>query len=431
MFEIMSHDNWQEELKRIADKQRVTDYPDNFKSWVTDNADNINAARERGTEPYFIRNNASVIDNILNPDAKPASTSTTALPESANDLIEHVQQFGDLESHYNGELNDREIMRKWDSLNDEQRVEVLERGKYTGMIQSDSSLDFADLYKETSRENMIGVLQDELTNLRDGYDVEDTNHYILKFKGDDNIIQSYDLTKPLTAAQLKKLEFVSANAGLSNYRYWAVDDAAKSRLMSEMGFIEYRDGKIVSSFNGEDYFGNALHQINEKSFDKSLNKVRKTLIRQANEKMYILNFKGTIIHESVGDARSVNFDDDVAKLWKNNIVTHNHPTGKNATGIERVGYSLSLDDVYEAIRCDSRIIVAEAPNYRYAIYRPESGWNIDAEKFKSRYKELYRDIVEKYREQINAHNALIMLQHLVLKQLSKEFNLKYTYDKIS
>jgi hypothetical protein len=360
----------------------------------------------------------------LNPDAD------ATLPELADDLIAHVKQFGDLESHYNSKLNDSEILREWDSLTDEQRIEVLERGKYTGMIQSDS-LDLANLYKETSRENMISVLQDELANSRDGYDVEDTNHYILKFKDDDNVVYSYDLTKPLTAAQLKKLEFVSANAGLSNYRYWAVDDAAKSRLMSEMGFIEYRDGKIVSSFNGEDYFGNALHQINEKSFDKSLNKVRKTLIRQANEKMYILNSKGTVIHESAGDARSVNFDDDVAKLWKNNIVTHNHPTGKNATGIERVGYSLSLDDVYEAIRCDSRIIVAEAPNYRYAIYRPESGWNIDAEKFKSRYIELYRDIKEKYREQIKAHNAEIVLQHLVLKQLSKEFNLKYTYDKKS
>lgn len=69
MAEIMSHDNWREELKRITDAQRITDYPDNFKSWVTDNAANIEAARQRGTEPYFIRNNAGIIDDILNPDA--------------------------------------------------------------------------------------------------------------------------------------------------------------------------------------------------------------------------------------------------------------------------------------------------------------------------------------------------------------------------
>lgn len=71
--EIMSHDDWESELKKLADSRRITDYPDNFKDWVTENADNIAAARERGTEPYFIRNNAGVIDNILNPDAIPAN----------------------------------------------------------------------------------------------------------------------------------------------------------------------------------------------------------------------------------------------------------------------------------------------------------------------------------------------------------------------
>lgn len=80
--EIMSHDNWKEELQKLADKQRITDYPDNFKSWVSDNADNIAAARERGTEPYFIRNNAGVIDNILNP-GESTTKSTPAQPTTA------------------------------------------------------------------------------------------------------------------------------------------------------------------------------------------------------------------------------------------------------------------------------------------------------------------------------------------------------------
>ncbi len=85
-FEIMSHDNWREELKRITDAQRITDYPDNFKSWVTDNANNIEAARQRGTEPYFIRNNAGAIDNILNPD-----TSETKRQEQRRIHIEQSE----------------------------------------------------------------------------------------------------------------------------------------------------------------------------------------------------------------------------------------------------------------------------------------------------------------------------------------------------
>lgn len=50
--------------------KQITEYPANFKNWVRDNKENILASRDRGTEPYFIRNNASAIDEILNPKPK-------------------------------------------------------------------------------------------------------------------------------------------------------------------------------------------------------------------------------------------------------------------------------------------------------------------------------------------------------------------------
>lgn len=55
----------------------VTEYPEEFKSWVKDHRDNIADAMKRGTEPYFIKHNASVIDNILNPK-KPLTTAEKA-----------------------------------------------------------------------------------------------------------------------------------------------------------------------------------------------------------------------------------------------------------------------------------------------------------------------------------------------------------------
>lgn len=57
-------------LQRAANKRRIKDYPDNFKEWVRENEDNIAQSRGRGTEPYFIRNNAAAIDEILNPTPK-------------------------------------------------------------------------------------------------------------------------------------------------------------------------------------------------------------------------------------------------------------------------------------------------------------------------------------------------------------------------
>ena len=81
--EIMTHDNWREELKQFADRKRIKDYPDDFKSWVRDNADNITASRARGTEPYFIRNNAGIIDNILTGEPVPSVPKPTATPTSS------------------------------------------------------------------------------------------------------------------------------------------------------------------------------------------------------------------------------------------------------------------------------------------------------------------------------------------------------------
>lgn len=57
-------------LQQAAAHVRVTDYPNNFKEWVRDNKENIAQSCGRGTEPYFIRNNANAIDKILNPAAK-------------------------------------------------------------------------------------------------------------------------------------------------------------------------------------------------------------------------------------------------------------------------------------------------------------------------------------------------------------------------
>lgn len=50
--------------------KRITSYPQGFKDWVTEHADQIEASRSRGTEPYFIKNNTSTIDDILNPQEK-------------------------------------------------------------------------------------------------------------------------------------------------------------------------------------------------------------------------------------------------------------------------------------------------------------------------------------------------------------------------
>ncbi|MGN0223736.1 MAG: hypothetical protein ACI4AM_06895 [Muribaculaceae bacterium] len=396
---------------------------------MNDNADKIADARRRGTEPYFIRNNAAAIDDILNPQKQMVQSGV--LPQNATDLINHLQANGNLEESIHGGLSEREVYRKWDSLSEEERLQVLERGRYTGMLSTEESLDFANLYQPTTRERMIGILQDELENKRLGHDVEDTNHYIIKFKGDDSVIHSYDLEKPLTAAQLKRIEYISANSGMSNYRYWVANDEAKSALMKYMGFVEYEDGRVIASWNGKDYLSNNLHQLRESKFDKSMKQLRKELVRQQRERLLIVNSKGIVIKRVMGDTRSVSFDDSIADIAKNNWVTHNHPTGKGESGIKRLGYSLSIDDIREAIRCDMRGIIAESPYYRYKIERPSNGWAVDLDVVRKRYSEIYKEIISEYQSSFSYHeNLSIILQHLTLKRLANEFGFLYEYMKL-
>ena len=242
----------------------VDDVPQEFKDWIKENKERIERAKSK---PYFIRDNAKVVDDILNPK------SITSIAVD-NALVEHLQKYGDLESRSTG-MDEYEIYRRWDNLTDEQRIEVIRQGKFTGMLSSEEDLAFSNLYKQTSREKMISELQDQLDNVASGYDMEDTNHYVIKFKGQDKVIYSDTLEKPLTKAQLNKLEYISANSGLSNYRYWYANDDARNHMMHEMGFIEYKDGVIIGSWNNKDFFGNEINIIGKPHYGAAMKLGRK------------------------------------------------------------------------------------------------------------------------------------------------------------
>lgn len=48
--------------------KQITDYPQGFKDWVTENQGKIVSSHDVGRDPYFIRSNYQVIDDILHPD---------------------------------------------------------------------------------------------------------------------------------------------------------------------------------------------------------------------------------------------------------------------------------------------------------------------------------------------------------------------------
>jgi len=69
-------------------EKEVTDVPQGFKDWVRDNADRIEAAEKRGTQPYFIRDNEKVVEKIL----KPEKGKKTALEDNIRKIKNPISE---------------------------------------------------------------------------------------------------------------------------------------------------------------------------------------------------------------------------------------------------------------------------------------------------------------------------------------------------
>lgn len=67
--------------------KRVTDYPQAFKDWVSENADKIALSHDVGQDPYFVRHNYDIVQRILNPTAEPT------LLEKQTEQIDKLQQY--------------------------------------------------------------------------------------------------------------------------------------------------------------------------------------------------------------------------------------------------------------------------------------------------------------------------------------------------
>ena len=86
--------------------ERITEYPAEFKKWEKAHKTDIAKARSRGTEPYFIRNNAAVIDGILKPKkrGKTIVKDTPAISITEEARLRHKKRT---------EQQERDIQRKW------------------------------------------------------------------------------------------------------------------------------------------------------------------------------------------------------------------------------------------------------------------------------------------------------------------------------
>ena len=204
----------------------ITDMPGNFKSWAIDNAERIEKAKERGTLPYFIRNNKKTVDRIINPPtaleiAKERHAART--PEQIQDIkrrwtlrnaeIRHANRTPEQEASIRKAWNERRATRKYGQS-------IL---SYMGGI---SDVDTSALQKALNGGNLDTIL-------KEARKLKTLGKEILSYSYLDNPMQvarqfSMSEAKAVNEAVQKKLE---GWAGLSL-------EKQKSKLSFEIDWVQ-------------------------------------------------------------------------------------------------------------------------------------------------------------------------------------------------
>lgn len=212
------------------------------------------------------------------------------------------------------------------------------------------------------------------------------------------------------------------------YKLWVRNNEDRIVSASKRGTLPYF---LKDNPEWKDYLSIQYHRLEDAKFDKSFKDVQKSLLRQKYENMVIITKKGKEVLSVKGNTGDVNFNDEQAKMAKDNIVVHNHPIGLQfpANDFRRTGHSLSEKDMFEAVDCDMYSIVAVSPLYRYEAVRPANGWNVSPSEIKQEYKRIYASIQKKYPNVKETPRGFI-LQHLTMKRLSVKYGFDYKKKKI-
>lgn len=204
--------------KYIPKGKRITEYPQNFKDWVTDHAEDIAAARDRGTEPYFIRNNSVAIDEILNPEIKELTTLEKAkLRHEARtpEEVDAIKRAWDERNHKRsvikkGANNVLNVAKDWAEVDYSELKSAINSGDYSRMKAA--AKDVAQSIVEMRKQETL--LSDLIPNAHD-------------------LHHSYSLNELQEA--YRDLDGVM-NKWLSKYGYSSVDNAPLLHLKNKLDF---------------------------------------------------------------------------------------------------------------------------------------------------------------------------------------------------
>lgn len=265
--------------------KQITDYPAAFKDWVRDHAEDIAASRERGTEPYFIRNNAQAIDEILNPKAKKKTALEIAQERHAARTPEqeqairlkarrrasamrsaetYIKDFKDFEGVDTSALEDAYKHARWDEV----RSEALKLAqKKRGIIESGIDI----------RNELSGIKDIDMTAIQDAIKNDKLN--IIKTQIDaltkmkNEILALSNIENPLDVAkQFSMQDAITVNGKIQEFfnRYsWDFSsetnlEKLRKGLEHEITWMETKGRKYATWEVSRDAYKKRLALVNKR-----------------------------------------------------------------------------------------------------------------------------------------------------------------------
>lgn len=151
-----------------------------------------------------------------------------------------------------------------------------------------------------------------------------------------------------------------------------------------------------------------------------------------DETLHIFSPTGDLIRSIGGKGAKVIAP--IGSIPEDVILTHNHPRSLGSKGINRIGNSLSGDDLFTAVARNAREIRAVTPTYTFSMKRPKGGWGVSEKRLRSEYRKAYKSVDLEMREYLAKHNysaasvarANATFYHKLNKRLAAQFGWDYT-----
>lgn len=189
-----------DEANDVESSQKVADYPGEFKQWVQDNEERMEKAKDKGTLPYFVKDNQKDIAKILKP-LTPEEQHHINLVEKYGE--ESVQKLYSAFGSFKDKISTGDLPFQIKKLSFEVDW-VAKNGKYP-----------------TSPE-MVKMLEKELATVQGKYDLQ------LAIEDANTILSYKSKSKPLNEL-LGELNQVIGNGG-SPKEIKAITDKAKAKI---------------------------------------------------------------------------------------------------------------------------------------------------------------------------------------------------------